>query len=202
MVTISEVVRWARAMAAPASLAGVLAALAAGCPAARLAARGNAETMLVWRAAVAVVAVWFTVRAWRCARRPALDRQAAERVQDLRDRAVGGEWSLVCVVESGRFSPAGQHVSAIDIRTGLADALWLPEDAGALVGTYMLVHRNAAVVNLVDRLGPAEIAAARRADAVRAAKLERTKSARARKLRRRARRSARAVVRAAERLLH
>ncbi|WP_456788352.1 hypothetical protein [Cellulomonas sp. P5_C5] len=160
----------------------------------------HAAAVRVWQAVAVLIGLWLASCVWRTGRRPVLDRHAARHLQDLRDRADAAGWSLVCVVELRESSPAGQRVIAIDVRTGVADDIWLSEVC-LLVGSYALVHRHGAGLDLVDNLDPSELLAARRDEAVRARRLDRVWGVSMRRRQRRQSRAARALVRATEDLL-
>ncbi|MDQ0375962.1 hypothetical protein [Cellulomonas humilata] len=195
---LSELGRWVRALVGPCVALAALAGLAVGSIGSlAVAPELHIAAVRAWQTADVLTALWLVWCVWRTGRRPVLDRRAASHLQDLRDRADVAGWSLVCVVELRESSPAGQHIVATDVRTGVAEGIWLSEVC-ALVGSYALIHRHTAGLDLVDVLPPTEMLAARRDEAVRARRLRRAWTVSVRRQHRRQRRAARAVARATE----
>jgi hypothetical protein len=136
----------------------------------------------------------------RAALQPARDNRAAEHLQNLRDGAAEDRAHLLCIEQSLARSRAGQRVLVSDVHDGTTVEVWLSE-AALPDGAFALVFLGRGAGRLVDWMGPAEVAAARRAEQRQSVR-QRVKEARAAKLAaRRARASAAEVVRAAEALL-
>lgn len=200
MLVLREIARWGRAVGVPLV---VLAVVTLGLPVLTLGTVRfvPADTLFIgWLAAVAAAMTWLLVAALRAALQPARDSRAAEHLQNLRGGAAGDHAHLLCIEQNIGRSPAGQRAVVSDVHDGTTVDVWLSE-AALPNGAFALVVLNSGSGRLVDWMGPAEVAAARRAEQ-RQSLRQRVKETRAAKLAaRHARASAAEVVRAAEALL-
>lgn len=191
-----EVARWARAVVLPAAAltAAVTLHLVATQVATALPARA---AWVVWRAALGASAAWLVVSIARAALQPRRDRRAAEHLQDMRVRAGLPDHALLCILRALWSTPAGERVSAVDVRTGVTQELWLAESSLA-PGAYALASFGWGAAWLIDVATPTEVLTAGRHDS-RSGRDGTTTQCRARATFRE-RRAAADVVRAAEAL--
>lgn len=157
-----EVARWARAVVLPAAAltAAVTLHLVATQVATALPARA---AWVVWRAALGASAAWLVVSVARAALQPRRDQRAAEHLQDMRVRAGLPDHTLLCILRVVWISPAGEHATAVDVRTGATLDLWLAESDLA-PGSYALVRLVGGTWLVLDIAAPRIVTAARRRD--------------------------------------
>lgn len=199
-LTLREVARWARAVGAPLIVLAVVTLGPALLPAGTLPLVPASALFIGWLATVAAALTWLLAATARTALQPARDSRAAEHLQNLRDGAAEDHAHLLFIERSLARSPAGQRVLVSDVHDGTTADIWLSE-AALPHGAFALVVLNRGAGRLVDWMGPAEVAAARRAEH-RQSLRQRLRETRAVKLAaRRARAAAADVVRGAEELL-
>lgn len=197
---LREVARWGRAAGAPLA---VFAAVSLG---PSVLAPGTVPLVpagahfIGWLAAGSAALAWLLMAAVRAALRPARDKRAAEHLQGLRDGAAEAHAHLLCIERDLARSPAGQRVVVSDVREGTTGEFWLSE-AALPAGAFALVVLNRGPGRLVDWMGPAEVAAARRAERRQALREQLQKTRTAKLAARRAADAPADVVREAEALL-
>lgn len=197
---LREIARWGRAVVARLVVLAIVSLWPAFLPPGTGGLVPASALLIGWLAMVAAALTWLLTGAVRAALQPARDSRAAEHLQTLRDGAAEDHAHLLCIEQSLGRSPAGQRVMVSDVHDGTTVDVWLSE-AALPTGAFALVVLNRGAGRLVDWMGPAEVAAARRAEQGQALR-QRLQETRAAKLAaRRARAAAADVVRAAEALL-
>lgn len=171
-LVLREVARWVRAVGAPLAVLTVVALTPGVVPD----AAGGFPPLLpgralwaAWVAAGAPALAWLLVAIRRTALQPARDRRAAQRLQGLRQGAAHHDGHLLCVERPLWQSRAGQRVLASDVQVGKVLEIWLSE-AALPSGAFALVAMDREPATLVDWIPPSEVAAARRAEHVEAAR--------------------------------
>jgi len=192
--------RWGRALTAPLALLATIVAARAMLPleVGRL-IPGHALS-LGWRASLIATVAWLATSAIRVASEPARDDRAARRLQALREGASVDHARLLCIERTLARSPAGQRVVVSDIHDGRTADVWLSETA-LPTGSFALIGLDHDAAELLDWIGPAETAAARRAEQRQSARRRLREARAARIALERADAAAAEVVRAAEALL-
>jgi len=157
---LREVARWVRAVGTPLAVLAIVVAPS-------LLPFGNVRLVpdralsVGWLAAVIAALIWVLTAAVRAALQPARDRHAFQHLQDLRVRSGLPDHSLLCVLRRVWSTPAGERVSAVDVRTGAVVDLWLTESDLAK-GSYALVSFRGATGVLIGAASPTVVLAAQR----------------------------------------
>ncbi len=155
------VARWTRALVAPVLVLVVVVGVPVLLPPEARRLLGERALSLVWLAAVIAALLWLATSATRAAVRPAGDRRAFVRLQDLRVRSRLPDHALLCILRTGWSTPAGERADAVDVRTGAFVDLWLTESS-LPGGSYALVKSVGGMYVLLDAVPPSLVVAAQR----------------------------------------
>ena len=165
-LVLDEVARWVRAVGAPLAVVAIVVVTPHLLPEAAgtvLRLVPDSALSVAWLAAGAAALAWLLTACVRAAIQPAHDRRAFEHLQDMRDRAGLPDHTLLCILRVVWISPAGEHATAVDVRTGATLDLWLAESDLA-PGSYALVRLVGGIWLVLDIAAPRIVTAARRRD--------------------------------------
>jgi len=165
-LVLHEVARWVRAVGAPLAVLALVVLSPSLMPDAvskALRLVPDRALSIAWIAVAVATLMWVLTAGVRAALRPARDRRAAEHLQDMRVRAGLPDHTLLCILRVVWISPAGEHATAVDVRTGATLDLWLAESDLA-PGSYALVRLVGGTWLVLDIAAPRIVTAARRRD--------------------------------------
>lgn len=115
----------------------------------------------LWSVAGLAGFAWLVVAIVRAARQPALDAEAADHLQSLRDRAIIDRHDLVEIHHTRWATQAGQHAVAVNICTGAVGDVWLPE-VHLPDGSFALLARDGKSAALAAWASPEQVTATHR----------------------------------------
>lgn len=115
-------------------------------------------------AAFAAAAVWLVTAVCLAATRPLRDRRASQRLQHLRDDAIGPNHALVHVRTIVWSSAAGQQAVVVNVATGVLHRVWIPE-VTVPIGAFVVLERIHDGARVVDMLHARVVESAHRHEA-------------------------------------